>query len=457
MRARAVLVALAVATALSASCDPQKADWGLGAIDTMKTPADPPLVCGVVLPPTATNAAERASCKFTAGSHPSETLGPINGPQIPIRHVIFLMKENRSFDHLFGKLHDLVPDVEAVPASFTNPDTNGNPVAPSHATTTCIPYDPEHQSASMLRCIDDGKMDGFVQNAAATTTKPDGSPTDGSFVMQYYDDTDLPFYYWLASTFAVADRDFAPTASGTFANRSFAYFGTNAGVVDTGILFPSPNTPSIFHTLMNAGFTWGAYSDGLLLSGTTDWVAGDPGTHTMQELYDALDQGKLPNVAFVDGRENYEDDHPIADLQLGEAWVKKIYDHAVANQQQWMRTAIIWTYDECGAFADHVPPPSACLPLPSTSPFTQMGARVPLVVISPWAKRGFVSHVVRDHTAILRFIEAIFDLPALTARDANSDALFDMFDFSCGRDLSVPAAPDSGTGKCASPPPAPTN
>ena len=115
---------------------------------------------------------------------------------------------------------------------------------------------------------------------------------------------------------------------------------------------------------------------------------------------------------------------------------------------EWQRLAIVWTYDEGGGFFDHVPPPTGCLPLPSKSAYTQMGPRVPMGVISPWARRNYVSHVAHDHTAITRLIEALFDLPALTARDANSDALLDMFDFSCGRDLSVPPSPSPGTGGC---------
>jgi phospholipase C len=144
------------------------------------------------------------------------------------------------------------------------------------------------------------------------------------------------------------------------------------------------------------------------------------------------------------------DDHPVADLQKGEAWTKQIYDHAVTSPQ-WNRMAIIWTYDEAGGFADHVPPGKGC-PASPGSPFVDRGARVPLVVISPWARRNFVSHEIEDHTAITRFIELLFDLPALTARDANSPALLDLFDFSCERDLSVPTAPQSATGGCANPP-----
>ena len=115
---------------------------------------------------------------------------------------------------------------------------------------------------------------------------------------------------------------------------------------------------------------------------------------------------------------------------------------------QWERLALLYTYDECGAFFAHVPPPEACRAFPSRAPFATMGPRIPLVTISPWSKRSYVSHVPGDHTAITRFIEAIFDLPALTARDANSDALLDMFDVSCGRDLSVAPAPSPGTGGC---------
>ena len=188
------------------------------------------------------------------------------------------------------------------------------------------------------------------------------------------------------------------------------------------------------------------------MSGALDWGSSDPGVYPLGRLYDALDQGTLPNVAFVDGIEYVDDDHPFADLQVGEAWTKKLFDHAIRSPQ-WSTVVIVWTYDEAGGFADHVPPPLGCRALPSTSPSTQLGPRVPFVIVSPWAKRGYVSHIARDHSSITRFIETVFDLPALTARDANSDAFLDMFDFSCGRDRAVPPAPATGQGGCPDPPP----
>jgi len=440
------------------ACDPQRGSWGFGAIEGMKTPDDPQFDCTTAVIPGDPAASERAACAFTRGAHASQTLG-VDGPtaaKFPIRHVIVMMKENRSFDHLLGKLHDTLPDVEAIPANYTNVDQSGNPVSFVHATSTCLDLDPNHQSNSVLACIDGGKMDGFVKNAAATTTGRD-PPT---MAMSFYDATDLPFDYWLASTFAIGDRDFAPTASGTYANRDYLMFGTNAGVVDTGLLFPSPTTPSIFQTLIDAGFTWRVYytpqsTPGGLpgpLSDALDWKLTDPGVRKYEDLISDLTNGTLPNVAFVDGQENFDDDHPRADLALGEAWTKKIVDAAIGSPE-WNRLALVWTYDEAGGFADHVPPPNGCLALPSSSPFTLMGPRVPLVVISQWAKRGYVSHVVRDHTAITRFIETLFDLPALTSRDANSDALLDMFDFSCTQG-SLPKPTSVDTSKpCPTPNP----
>jgi phospholipase C len=296
--------------------------------------------------------------------------------------------------------------------------------------------------------MDDNRMDGFVINAAQTTS------TDGHWAMGEYTAQELPFYYFLGTTYAVADRHFAPMPTGTYANRNFLMFGSNAGVIDTGIVFAQPNTPSIMALLSNAGFTWAFYVDGAgsqPASGALNWSNTDPGVHPLSELLSDMDNGTLPNVAFVDGKENIEDDHPDADLQVGEAWSRNIYQHLVASPQ-WMRSAMFFTYDEAGAFADHVVPSEACK-LSENWPWPQMGPRVPFVAVSPWARRSYASHVVRDHTAMTRFIELLFHLPALTPRDANSDALLDLFDFSCGRDLAIPAAPDAGTGACVDPAP----
>ena len=142
------------------------------------------------------------------------------------------------------------------------------------------------------------------------------------------------------------------------------------------------------------------------------------------------------------------DEDPPADMQVGEAMVADIVS-AVTSSPQWPTTALILTYDEQGGFYDHVPPQPACIPddvPPALDPgdvqaaYDQTGLRVPLFVVSPFAKRGYVSHVVTEHTSILKLVEARFDLPALTHRDGNAVPPFDLFDFA-HPDMTVPDLP----------------
>jgi phospholipase C len=391
----------------------------------------------------------RASCSFGTGDPVTKTL-PITEAQrsaIPITHVVVVMKENRSFDHLLGNLSASgQPDAEAIPASFTNLDKDGNPVAPFHLETTCVNMDPGHQWNEMHRQVNGGAMDGFVTNGADTT----GS--DGHFVMGNYTADDVPFYYWLANTYAINDRHFASARSGTWPDRNFLLLGTADGVKCTYCGLPNPATRSIFDALDAAGVSWGAYTDSDPFDGTLGWTEPHRGLYSFSDFQTALRDGTLPSVSFVDSVAFVQDEHPTADVQAGEAWTRLVYQ-AATSSPLWPGMAVIWTYDEGGGFADHVPPPNtACIARPGNAndtPFFELGVRVPLAVVSPYAKAHYVSHVTQDHTAITRFIEAVFGLPALTARDANSDALLDMFAFDCAPGLlHPPAAPLAGTGGC---------
>src|SRR5207248_2238176 len=128
-----------------ACTDAQRSTWGLDAITKMTTPPDPDAGCGVVLPPESYTF-RREHCDFGTGDRPAATLGmpPEVGSAIPIRHVLVVMRENRSFDHLYGELSD-------APAGYTNPHVDGGTVARFNSTTTCIPTDPPHQSGAMDR------------------------------------------------------------------------------------------------------------------------------------------------------------------------------------------------------------------------------------------------------------------------------------------------------------------
>lgn len=413
------------------------------------TPEDPPLVCPLQLPQDP-HVEARAACAFGPGATSEETLGiPAQlGREFPIRHVIVVMKENRSFDHLLGHLHEQgQPETEGVPASFTNPGPAGEVVSPRRARSTCMGFDPAHQWDAMHEGIHAGAMDGFVKSAAKTTF------TDGHDALSYYDEAELPFTSWLAKTFALDDRHFASVRSGTLPNRLFLLAGTNDGARQTSVgVIGKASTPTLMQALEQAGLTWAAYSDGEILGGSMGWNVNQPHCACESDLFARLETGTLPNVVFVDGVPDYEDDHPPADLQRGEAWLRGIYQ-AVVRSPQWPRTAMIFTYDEGGGFADHVPPPeSACVARPGTvdDEYFALGVRVPFVVVSPYAKPHSVSHVVQEHTAVTRFIETVFGLPALTARDANSSALLELFDFSSCTPpmLNPPEPPASGTGGC---------
>jgi phospholipase C len=397
--------------------------------------------------PADPHRAEREACHFAAGSLATATTGLSEAQRtaLPIKHVIVLMKENRGFDHMLGGLAALQPDAEVFPPGFKNKDRQGHDVAPFHLDTTCVARDPDHQWQGMHNQVHGGAMDGFVTSAASST----GS--DGHFALGYYTQADLPFYYFLASTYALADHYFASVRSGTFPNRDYLLLATSGAVYTTQFsVWPDPSLPTIFDRLDAAGVSWGVYGDDHPLEETLNnpvknWEHLHPWNPVSKLLAD-LHDGTVPSVVFVDARENIEDEHPTANIQLGEAWTKRIYDAAVASPV-WMQTAILYTYDEAGGFFDHMPPASTCQARPEDVDFTELGVRVPFVAISPWARRHYVSKSPKEHTSITRFIEAVFGLPALTARDANSDALLDMFDFGC-QPAPVPAAPAAGSGGC---------
>ncbi len=389
-----------------------------------------------------TTATQRKACMFKAGALVSESLGlpAAERQKIPLKHIIVVMKENRSFDHYFGQLSKHgQPDAEPLPDTFSNLDKTGAAVTNYHLTTTCVHNDPAHQWNDMHTQVGaTGKMDGFVISGANTTG------TDGHFVMGWYDNTDIPFYYFLANTFALADHHFASVRSGTWPDRDYLLLATSDGVRATGGGYPADATPTIMSQLDTKGVTWGAYAPAAPFEGSLTWGATHAGVHNLAAFKTALANGTLPSVAFVDGP---ADEHPTANIQVGEAWTRDIYQSVIASPL-WATTAMIWTYDEAGGFFDHVAPGNSCVARPEDAAFFELGIRVPTVVISPYARQHYVSHVIHEHTSITRLIETVFDLPALTMRDANSDAMLDMFDFACPPNMKPADAPAAGTGGC---------
>jgi phospholipase C len=387
-------------------------------------------------------APERAACAFQAGAWPAETIGieyPV-GSDIPIDHVIVIMQENRSFDQYLGRLaaqgYYQPSETDVPPAGWSNPDGQGGTVVPHPDDVYC--FTANHSWNDMHDDWDNGLNDHFVTNNA-----PNGQKS-----FYYEDDTVIPFYYALASTFSVGDRYFASVMTSTWPNRFYFMAATSFGIGDNSFdTLDTVDHPSaqLMSLLDQAGRTWRDYTDGPHQIEFFPWYGWQH--TTLQNLKDMkcqlltdIQNDTLPDVAIVMGSEVGEtsDEGPSALPGIGEEMIEGLL-RALFASPAWKKTAVFITYDENGGTADHVPPEKACPPdnlaphdtngNPLDGAFDHTGFRVPFMVVSPYAKKHFVSHVVHDHASLTRFIEARFGLPALTARDANAAPPFEAFDF----------------------------
>ena len=440
----------AVALSLLAACggDGAVGDAAGPGLDASVDAAGPALCVDGAAPLVPSESAERlaaarAACGFAAGARVAESLGLTAEARarLPVDHVIVVMQENRSFDHYFGSRDG---EVDGIPAGYSNPNARGEAVRPTHLASTCVAFDPPHQWAAMHTGWNLGHMDGFVRAS--------GLSMGEAVVLGYYEPRDLPFYDWLYRTFAMSDRHFGSVLGGTWSNRNFLYTGSSYGVRNTGER-TIPQARTIFDTLDAAGVAWAVFSDGAPRQDSLGWTRGHRGFAPTSRFFEGLRDGTLPPVVFVDPAGDV-DEHPTGDVQRGEAWARSIVTTALSSPL-WPRLALVLTYDESGGFFDHVAPPSACSPDPDgaggydVTDLDRFGVRVPFVLVSPWARPSYVSHLATDHTAVLRFIEALYDLPALTGRDANASALLDMFDFSCPQLREVHTEiPAAGRGGC---------
>jgi phospholipase C len=391
-------------------------------------------------------------CRFAAGALPVDTLPPggLHGDQIPIDHVIVMMQENRSFDHYFDQLfRENAPPERRLAPLPPNPDpTGGPPIHPFRQARMCEVADVSHSWNASHRQWNNGENDGF------TTTNAVSQDPSGSRALGYYGSSDLPFYYALYATFAMSDRHFASLLGPTYPNRLFLAAGTSFGKVHNDFpATPQEYGPSIFELLTQAGVSWKVYASGIPFAGL--FAGARQGTIvSITEYYTDAAAGTLPQVMFVEpnyfgDRSEQSDEHPPANPQVGQAFVAQVVNALFASPN-WSSSALFLTYDEHGGYYDHVPPPPACAPgdrppilLPGDTPadFDRYGFRVPFVLVSPYARPHFLSHQIQDHTSILRFIETRFDLPALTARDANADPLLGLFDFQNPAFMTPPVLP----------------
>src|SRR5438270_136176 len=372
-----------------------------------------------------------------------------------IKHIIVILQENRSFDSYFSKLGDYAS--QKFPGYQINAGYDPNVILPLFGGGTGhLFHEPTERTDNLSPAWNeshfdvDQQTDGtFKMDRFALTSHSVSAPTDpkGLRALGQYDQTDIPYYYELATQFATSDSFHSSLLANTVPNRQYMFCATSQGRI-----FPSPQgspqwtCPTIFSSLQNAGVSWAYYyTDSIFLPGFTDWnnLAIQHKTAAIQNYFNVLAtptaDSDLPSVVWIDAGFGGSglDEHPENNIQSGAAYVKTIID-ALMNSPAWHDSIFILAYDEGGGLYDHVPPftvvaPDATPPQlgPNDLPgdFTLSGFRVPIIVVSPFVKPHFVSHTNRELTSILKLVETRFNLAPLTARDAAADDMTEFFDF----------------------------
>jgi phospholipase C len=390
-----------------------------------------------------------------------------------IDHIVVMMMENRSFDHMLGYL-DLVDEQREVRGlSHAKAITyEGTPYEAEYLLETALPksMDPAHGSKEIAKQINDGAMDGFVESFARTKELDDRPGR----VMGYYTHRELPVYDFFAHNFVLCDEWYSSVPSATWANRVFAATGScdprREGLFDGQPWFYQRASFVRHLRGKESVATWRWYSwdpgslrfidDDYLLSHHEHFrrvaqhsITPEPpgqGAELGSGLLQDAANGDLPSVAWIDPNfadlsileANSNDDHPPSDVRSGQELAMMVF-RALAESPCWDRTMLVITYDEHGGFYDHAPPP----PAPEAeAPFPTLGVRVPAFVISPLVEACTVSHRRFDHTSLIRTILERFGVEGAVGKMAETSprvAMADHLGWLLTRDPGDdPTAPD---------------
>jgi phospholipase C len=382
-----------------------------------------------------------------------------------VEHIVVLMMENRSYDHMLGylSLQGRRPELDGLQAGMANAYHDGSGKFPQYDglsfgvheltdTRMTKAQDPPHGGSSVDLQLKDNSG-GFVQ----TYMDERGGPSEvhPADVMGYHSDAQLPVYDHLVEKFCVCDRWFSSVAGSTFPNRLYSMAGRAAGKRENDDP-PIYHLPSfVRHLDQVKGVSWATFVHDVtpilwgvdndypfhhLLDEHVAWFDGHfRPPHFGDTFIQRAAKRKLPNVCWIDPSfadlrtglmrliaPPSNDDHPPSDVTLGQALVLKLYD-ALASSRLWEKTLLVITYDEHGGFYDHVPPP---LDPPDDNPkvFKRYGVRVPAIVVSPLVGRRSFSHELFDHTSIiktilLRFARSDNTIPDMGKRVSNANHL----------------------------------
>jgi phospholipase C len=407
-----------------------------------------------------------------------------NGNQLAsIEHVVVLMLENRSFDHMLGFLYSDADNVslagqpfEGLTGTESNPDASDQPVTvfKISSTTDNAYFMPGADPGEGYMATNDQlfgsetapassstvpTMTGFIKDFAYTlswqsrdsgwTIVPGTVPSD---IMGCFTPDALPVLSALAKGYAVCDHWFSSVPTETMPNRAFACSATSQGHLDDKTR--TFTSPSIFGLLGKNGLTWGIFgydAEPLTKSNFTD-IAGSAGG-TIGKFADfqaAAAAGSLPAFSFLEPEWSAtgNSQHPAYDVALGEQFMHDVYE-ALRGGPAWAQTLLVITYDEHGGCYDHVPPPAGAVPPDNTAgefgfDFTRFGVRVPTVLVSPLIEAGTVFRVTGavplDHTSTLKTVQERWSLDPLTARDEAAPSFADVLTLTTARTDDVLAA-----------------
>jgi phospholipase C len=372
-----------------------------------------------------------------------------------LQHVVVLMMENRSFDHMLGALHTQYPAIDGLVGNETNPDSTNVPatVTPNAAYQSQLDPDPDHHFPAVDLQIFGGvttaqnpnrqaNMQGFVKSYF----NQQHNVAHSHNILNYFTPDKLPVLTNLATEFAVYNRWFSSIPGPTLCNRAFAHYGTSFGQVSMDVFYWNKQYKSIYERLIAATpavstrlYYYDAASSSLEV---VNLLQNQPELFgTFQDFLDACNRNQLPQYSFIEP--NYTDhdapdgsgeliacdQHPDHDVRAGEQFIATVYNAIRQNPKLWPNTAILVVYDEHGGIFDHVPPP-ACMPdgfvaqpaatgTPDAFHFDRLGVRVPAILISPWVARGSVINDVFEHASIPATVTEFFigDYPARSPRE----------------------------------------
>jgi phospholipase C len=359
-----------------------------------------------------------------------------NAPNTPIEHFIVVMQQNHTFDNYFGTYPGAngTPKDTCLPVSLSDPSTSC--VAPFKITNEPI-TDLSHSDVTFANQYQSGKMNGFVDALNKLNQ-------NGSLSMGYFDEQDIPYYWNLADEFVLFDNYFSSAHTGSITNRMFWVSGRPGDETNRIPEGGFGNIPTIFDRLQERGISWKFYIrdyDPQLnyrslkqldyLPPQVQWVPllsfdrflDDPNLSShivdLDEYYSDLENGTLPAVSYVLLLGATE--HPISNPGLGQKATQTMIQ-ALIQSDSWKSSAFILTYDDWGGWYDHVAPPQI--------DDRGYGFRVPTLLVSPYARKGYIDHTLLDHTSILKFIEENWNIPPLAQRDAKANNFTSAFDFS---------------------------